>query len=281
MVGKGYLSGVVTALRRRKSPQGRQLPFFSVLVPFWLVAAQAGWRGMKAVWPACLVAGGTFGLVQFLVSNLHGPWLVDIVAGAASMLAVVVLMRFWRPAKEQSNPAAPAAESAQATGPRWKAWVPWVLLSVFVFLWGLPAVKSTLNGWFAPQIPVPLLHNAVLKVPPVAPAPTPEKAIFSLNLLSATGTAIFIAALISMLVLKMKPAAGVKALGETVVELKRPIYSIGMVLAFAFVANYSGLSATLALLLAGTGSLFPFFSPFLGWLGVFLTGSDTSSNALF
>jgi lactate permease len=261
---------------------GRQLPFFSLLVPFWLVAAQAGWRGMIAVWPACLVAGGSFGTVQFLVSNLHGPWLVDIVAGAASMLAVVVLMRFWRPAEEQANPAARVeTAAATVTGPKWKAWAPWILLSAFVFLWGLPAVKSALNGWFAPQIPVPVLHNAVLKVPPVAPAPTAEKAVFSLNLLSATGTALLLAAIASVAVLGVGVRRAFVIYGQTLLRVRVSLLTIAVMMALGFTTRYSGTDTTMGLAMAGTGWLFPFFSPLIGWLGVALTGSDTSSNVLF
>jgi len=261
---------------------GRQLPFFSLIVPFWLVAAQAGWRGMIAVWPACLVAGGSFGIVQFLVSNLHGPWLVDIVAGAASMLAVVVLMRFWRPAEEQANPAARVeTAAATVTGPKWKAWAPWILLSAFVFLWGLPAVKSALNGWFAPQIPVPVLHNAVLKVPPVAPAPTAEKAVFSLNLLSATGTALLVAAIASVAVLGVGVRRAFVIYGQTLLRVRVSLLTIAVMMALGFTTRYSGTDTTMGLAMAGTGWLFPFFSPLIGWLGVALTGSDTSSNVLF
>ena len=261
---------------------GRQLPFFSLLVPFWLVAAQAGWRGMIAVWPACLVAGGSFGTVQFLVSNLHGPWLVDIVAGAASMLAVVVLMRFWRPAEEQANPAARVeTAAATVTGPKWKAWAPWILLSAFVFLWGLPAVKSALNGWFAPQIPVPVLHNAVLKVPPVAPAPTAEKAVFSLNLLSATGTALLLAAIASVAVLGVGVRRAFVIYGQTLLRVRVSLLTIAVMMGLGFTTRYSGTDTTMGLAMAGTGWLFPFFSPLIGWLGVALTGSDTSSNVLF
>ncbi|MCE2860941.1 MAG: hypothetical protein RIR76_1977 [Verrucomicrobiota bacterium] len=260
---------------------GRQLPFFSLLVPFWLVAAQAGWRGMLAVWPACLVAGGSFGLVQYLVSNFHGPWLVDIIAGAASLLAVVALMRFWRPAEEQSNPAARATGVAPATGPKWKAWAPWILLSAFVFLWGLPAVKSALNGWFAPQLPVPALHNAVLKVPPVAPSPTPEKAVFSLNLLSATGTALLLAAIASVAVLGVGVRRAFVLYGQTLLRVRVSLLTISVMMALGFTTRYSGTDTTMGLAMAGTGWLFPFFSPLIGWLGVALTGSDTSSNVLF
>ena len=262
---------------------GRQLPFFSLIVPFWLVAAQVGWRGMVAVWPACLVAGGSFGLVQFLVSNFHGPWLVDIVAGAVSMLAVVVLMRFWKPAEEQANPApaVPAAAVAGETGPAWKAWLPWIFLTVFVFAWGLPQVKSALNGWFAPQYPVPGLHNLVVKVPPVAPAPTPEKAVFSLNLLSATGTALLLAGVASTLALGVGAGRALRIYGQTLWRVRVSLLTISAMMALGFTTKFSGTDTTMGLAMAGTGWWFPFFSPIIGWLGVALTGSDTASNVLF
>jgi lactate permease len=262
---------------------GRQLPFFSLLVPFWLVAAQAGWRGMVAVWPACLVAGATFGLVQFLVSNYHGPWLVDIVAGAASMLAVVVLMRFWRPAEEQAHAGAqaPAAAPAAAGGPPWKAWVPWLFLSAFVFLWGLPPVKTALNGWFAPQLPVPTLHLAVEKVPPVAPHPEKEKAVFNLNLLSTTGTALLLAGIATALALRVRPGEALRLYGQTLLRVRISLLTISLMMALGFTTRYSGTDTTMGLVMAGTGWLFPFFAPIIGWLGVALTGSDTSSNVLF
>lgn len=263
---------------------GRQLPFFSLIVPFWLVAAQVGWRGMVAVWPACLVAGASFGLVQFLVSNFHGPWLVDIIAGVASMVSVVALMRFWKPAEEQANPAAPAASAATSggdTGPAWRAWLPWIFLTVFVFAWGLPQVKNQLNAWFAPQIPVPALHLAVEKVPPVAPVPTAEKAIFSLNLLSATGTALLLAGIASALALKVGLGRSLAIYGHTLLRVRVSLLTISVMMALGFTTRYSGTDTTMGLAMAGTGWLFPFFSPLIGWLGVALTGSDTSSNVLF
>ncbi len=263
---------------------GRQLPLFSFVVPFWLVAAQVGWRGMVAVWPACLVAGASFGLVQFLMSNLHGPWLVDIVAGVASMISLVVLMRFWKPAEEQANPApaaSPAAASAADGSPAWKAWLPWIFLTVFVFAWGLPQVKNALNGWFAPQLPVPELHNAVVKVPPVAPAPTPEKAIFSLNLLSATGTALLLAGLVSTLALGVGVGRAVRIYGQTLWRVRISLLTISTMMALGYVTKYSGTDTTMGLAMAASGWLFPFFSPVIGWLGVALTGSDTASNVLF
>jgi lactate permease len=262
---------------------GRQLPFFSLLVPFWLVAAQVGWRGMVAVWPACLVAGASFGLVQYLVSNFHGPWLVDIIAGAASLFAVVVLMRFWRPAEEQAHPVvhAPEATPAAAGGPAWKAWVPWLFLSAFVFIWGLPPVKAALNDWFSPQLPVPALHLAVEKVPPVAPHPEKEKAIFNLNLLSTTGTALLLAGIATAVALRVRPGQALRLYGRTLLRVRISLLTIALMMALGFTTRYSGTDTTMGLVMAGTGWLFPFFSPIIGWLGVALTGSDTSSNVLF
>src|SRR5262249_27940625 len=152
----------------------------SVIIPFWLVAAQSGWRGMLGVWPACLVCGVSFGITQFLVSNLHGPWLVGIVAAFVSMGSLMVLLRFWKPSEEQSDAGGSSPEpvvSAQSS-PAWKAWLPWILLSVLVFVWGIPTVKHLLNGIFAPNLTVPGLHNRVLRTPPVVPVATSEKAVF-------------------------------------------------------------------------------------------------------
>jgi lactate permease len=262
---------------------GRQLPIFSLLVPFWLVAAQAGWRGMLQVWPACLVAGGSFGVMQFVISNYHGPWLVDIVSAAVSLLAVVILMRFWRPAEESRNAAAPAAPAADAApaGAPWRAWLPWIFLTGFVFCWGLPPVKNQLNAWYAPQVPVPVLHNAVQKVPPVAPVPTLEKAIFNLNLLSATGTALLLAGFASAACLGVGWRRACVIYGHTVLRVRVSLLTIALMLALGFTTRYSGTDTTMGLAMAGTGWLFPFFSPLIGWLGVALTGSDTSSNVLF
>ena len=262
---------------------GRQLPFFSLIVPFWLVAAQAGWRGMLGVWPACLVAGASFGIMQFLMSNFHGPWLVDIVSAAVSMLAVVVLMRFWQPKEESVNPAAAPAAGANpaAAGPAWKAWLPWIFLTGFVFCWGLPFVKTQLNAWYSPQIPVPGLHLAVEKMPPVAPAPTLEKAVFSLNLLSATGTALLLAGIASAICLGVGLRRALAIYGRTLWRVRISLLTISVMMALGFTTRYSGTDTTMGLAMAGTGWLFPFFSPLIGWLGVALTGSDTSSNVLF
>lgn len=257
---------------------GRQLPLFSLIAPFWLVAAQAGWRGMLAVWPACLVTGLSFAVMQFLVSNFHGPWLVDLVAAVAAMLSLVVLMRFWKP-KDSVEPDAEAAEPASPGA--WKASLPWVFLTGFVFLWGLPEVKGFLNGVFLREIEVPALHLGVEKVPPAALHPEPEKAIFRLNPLAATGTAALLAGVLAGLCLglPLRRIAGVYT--TTIVRLRVPLLTISLMLALGYVSRYSGTDTTMGLMMASTGWLFPFFSPLIGWLGVALTGSDTSSNVLF
>lgn len=264
---------------------GRQLPFFSLLVPFWLIAAQAGWKGMKAVWPACLVTGAAFGLSQYLVSNFVGPMLVDIISALVSMGALVVLMKFWRPAEIQptENPETTAAgwPAAPATGPAWRAWLPWISLSVFVFLWGLPAIKAALNGAFAPSFEVPLLHRTVLRVAPVVVQPEPESAVFAFNALSATGTALLLAGAIAGLALGLSPGRLVALYARTFWRVRVSLLTIALMLALGFTTRYSGTDTTMGLALAGTGWLFPFFSPLIGWLGVALTGSDTSSNVLF
>jgi lactate permease len=263
---------------------GRQLPFFSLIVPFWLVAAQVGWRGMLGVWPACLVAGGTFGIMQFLISNFHGPWLVDIVSAAVSMLALVALMSVWQPREELRNPAPvrlPAQAHAPATGAAWKAWLPWIFLTGFVFVWGVKPVKDQLNAWYAPKIPVPLLHRAIEKVPPVAPKPQLEDAFYTLNLLSATGTALLLAGIASAIALNVGLGRAVVIYGQTLLRVRISLLTISVMMALGFTTRFSGTDTTMGLAMAGTGWLFPFFSPLIGWLGVALTGSDTSSNVLF
>jgi len=274
---------------------GRQLPLFSLIVPCWLVAAQVGWRRMVEVWPACLTAGGTFAIVQFVMSNVHGPWLVDIVSAAVAMIALVILMRFWRPADEMIN-AAPDVPAATLTaqeladmlnrevvvsGPAWKAWLPWLFLTGFVFLWGINPVKNQLNAWFAPQIPVPALHLAVQRMPPVVPVPTVEKTIFSLNLLSATGTPLLLAGIASALSLGVGFRRALRIYGQTLLRVRVSLLTISTMMALGFMTRYGGTDTTMGLAMAGTGSLFPFFSPIIGWLGVALTGSDTASNVLF
>ncbi len=264
---------------------GRQLPLFSLIVPFWLVAAQVGWRGMVEVWPACLVSGLAFGATQFATSNYHGPWLVDIVSAVVAMLALIILLRFWRPAGAE-NPA-PVAKASAGIRP----WLPWLLLSLFVGLWTTPFTKTLLNGyapsqkpastWQAPIFPVPALAGNVLKVPPVAPKPEVEKAAFTLNYLSATGTALLVAGFLSAALLGMKLSDALHIYWRTLLRVRLSLLTIALMMALGFTTRYSGTDTTMGLAFVATGSWFPFFSPLLGWLGVALTGSDTSSNVLF
>jgi lactate permease len=285
---------------------GRQLPFFSLIIPFWLVAALSGWRGMLGVWPACLVTGASFALTQFAVSNYHGPWLVDTASALVAMGALLLLLRFWKPAEtwrfaEESVSASPVAgvaaagtqaaprstgvgapgSSALSGGQLFRAWAPWLILTVVVFLWALPATKALMAGHLEARIPVPQLHQAVLKAPPLALKLKAEDAIYTFNPLSATGTAPLLAGLIAGLLLGLGPAALGRIYVRTFWRLRLSLLTIATMLALAFASRYAGLDSTLGLAFASTGALFPFFSPVLGWLGVALTGSDTASNVLF
>jgi lactate permease len=279
---------------------GRQLPFFSVLVPFWLVWAMAGRKAMWEVWPACLTSGLSFAVTQFLVSNYHGPWVVDIAGAIVSMGATVLLLKFWQPKKtwsfEHENKVDRASEAANRPIHTPKralmAWMPWILLSVFVFAWGLPQVKDVLNGgkkdspnflkgvsmlkWEAPG-----LHKAVIKAPPVVKAEKPEEAVFTFNWLSATGTSLLLSGIVSGLLIGFSLKDLAKIFWGTLMRVRISLLTIGAMLALGFSTRYAGLDATMGLAFASTGVLFPFFSPLLGWLGVALTGSDTSSNVLF
>jgi lactate permease len=311
---------------------GRQLPLFSLLVPFWLVWAMAGRKAMWEVWPACLTAGLSFAICQFAVSNFHGPWLVDIVASIASMGSLVVLLRFWRPrttwrfageaAPEAAapapggsgQPAAPAYAYSQPLTPAFAgssgsvaaavdeaahrrrevfvAWMPWLILSIMVFLWGTPQVKEFLNGGpkDAPnflsglsqfKIEVPYLHKAVFKDVPVSATHEAEAAVYTFNWLSATGTSLLLAGFISGALLGLKFTELVRIFLGTLYRVRWSLLTIAAMLALGYTSRYAGLDATMGLAFASTGFLFAFFSPILGWLGVALTGSDTSSNVLF
>ena len=280
----------VTGLSAFKIGQmaGRQLPLLSVLVPFWIIFIMDGFRGIKETWPAILVAGLSFAVTQFFTSNFIGPELPDITSALMSLVCLAAFLKFWKPKRIFRFEGQEVTVKAEqhSFGKVFKAWSPFLILTVIVTIWSLPFFKALFakGGALAStviNVPVPMLDKLVTKMPPIVKAASPYGAVYSFNIISATGTAILVAAIITIVMLKMKPLEAIKLFGATLKELALPIYSIGMVLAFAYVANYSGLSATLALLLAGAGGAFPFFSPFLGWLGVFLTGSDTSSNALF
>jgi lactate permease len=259
---------------------GRQLPVFSCIVPFWLVAAQVGWRGMWEVWPACLACGVSFAFTQFAVSNFHGPWLVDQVSALVAMGALVLLLRAWKPADGAA--ASPSTRlDAPAPASAGRALLPWILLSVFVIVWSVPTVKAALNGLSAPKIPVPLLHLGIERMPPVVAKPEPDKAEFVLNWLTATGTALLLAGVLAGTLLGVGPAALARIYGRVFWRVRMSLLTIALMLALGFTTKYAGLDTSMGLAFAHTGWWFPFFSPLLGWLGVALTGSDTSSNVLF
>ncbi len=274
------------SLQDLSAQTGRILPFFSVIVPFWLVWAFAGWRGMLEIWPALFVAGVSFALPQFLISNLHGPWLVDIIGSVISILGLVGFLLVWRPKRiwglnghEAGSPARSAHRFSR--GEITRAWMPWGILSIVVFIWGIPRVKTFLDGLSSFKMQVPLVHQLVERVPPVVPAPAAEAAVFSLNWLSLTGTGILVAALISALLMRASLREIVRVWWATLVRVRFSLLTVSAMLALGFVTRYSGLDAAMGLMFARTGVLYPFFGTMLGWLGVALTGSDTSSNVLF
>ncbi|TBL61560.1 L-lactate permease [Hafnia paralvei] len=289
------VAGQVTGLDSFEIGQmvGRQLPFLTIIVLFWIMAIMDGWRGIKETWPAVVVAGGSFAVAQYLSSNFIGPELPDIISSLVSLVCLTLFLRVWQPKRTFRFNDVGASITDQTLARQnytlkqvIRAWMPFIFLTATVTIWSIPPFKAlfakggALQDWGF-NFSVPFLDKLVAKMPPVVAESMPYAAVYKLDWLSATGTAIIVAAVISVIYLRMKPRAAVETFFSTMKELALPIYSIGMVLAFAFISNYSGLSATLALALAHTGDAFTFFSPFLGWLGVFLTGSDTSSNALF
>lgn len=299
---------------------GRQLPFFSLVVPAWMVWIMSGWRGVRGVWPALLISGGSFALLQFILANYIGPTLVDVGAGLTSLILLAVFLRYWQPAQiwqfpdQSPAPSSPPCVKEPVTDSRaavWSAWVPWAILSLSVLVWGLPAVRDVLNGgrwpakaadavlpdgdstpwWQKPnwlagvselRFDVPGLHHRVCRdVPAVEHRGVPEEAVFRLNWLSTTGTGIWVAALLSAAWMGVPPTKVAATFGRTVARMRWPLVTIAAMLAIAYVTRYSGTDVTLGLAFTRTGVFFPFFSAMLGWLGVALTGSDTSSNALF
>jgi lactate permease len=323
---------------------GRQLPFFSLLVPFWLIWAFCGFAGMAAIWPAILVAGVTFAVPQYLISNFHGPWLVDVGGSLISMLCLTLFLRVWKPAtiwtdtalkagkrsgaaahgdagagagagpgaytgagteagagayvgagagggayagadgKVNTSGGAPGPSSPAHNHPRaavLKAWLPWLILSVLVFLWGIPAWKKMLDAISVFKYDWPALHKVVQKMPPVAAKPTAEAAAYTLNWLSATGSGILTAAIISGLVMGYRVRELFAVYWATLKLMRFSLLTIAAMLALGYTTRYSGLDSTLGLAFANTGVFYPFFGTLLGWLGVALTGSDTASNVLF
>jgi lactate permease len=264
---------------------GRILPFFSFLVPFWLIVAFVGWGAMLEIWPAIAVAGIFFAIPQYLMSNFHGPWLVDIVASVISMAALIGFMKVWKPKRVWRFPGEGenvGHDPNRYTGSEvFRAWLPWLVLSICVFVWGTPQAKKFLDGLSAPKFPVHGLHNLVLRVPPVVAAPTKEGAVFVLSWLSATGSGIFLASIIAGILMGLSLPKLLKSYGTTLIKVRFSLLTISAMMAIGFLTRYAGLDATMGLAFARTGVMYPFFGTMLGWLGVALTGSDTASNVLF
>jgi lactate permease len=271
---------------------GRQLPFFSLLVPFWLIWAFAGRKAMWDIWPAILVTGLSFAIPQYLVSNFIGPELVDIIAALVSMASLVLFLRVWQPKTVWTSASLKGREAAHKPRPadsieRYsraeyvRAWTPWIILTVFVFIWGLPPVKEYFNSLFAPKFPMDGLHNQIMRVPPVVPKAVPEAAVYVFNLLSATGTGILLSAIAGALFMHYSLGAIVRTFFRTLWLVRYSLLTIVLMLALGTLTRYSGTDTTLGLAFANTGVLYPFFGTLMGWLGVAMTGSDTASNVLF
>jgi lactate permease len=272
-------------LRALTSAVAQQLSIFDVLIPFWILIAFVGWKATWEVWPAALLTGGSFAISQYLVASLHGPWLVNIVAALVSLGALVLFLlkwkpkRIWRFANENGDGAAAAATHTRQE--IWQAWRPWIILSGVVFVWGLPQVKTWLDSFSLVRLAIPGLDQLVLRMPPVVSAPQAQSAVFELSWLSASGTGILVAALIAGLWMGTSPRVLLSTYAVTWKQTWRSLLTISAMMAIGFVTRYGGMDGTLGLAFARTGPLYPFFGTLLGWMGVVLTGSDTSSNVLF
>jgi lactate permease len=274
---------------------GRQLPVFSLIVPFWVVWAFAGWKGMKDVWPAILVTGVSFAVPQFVISNYINPWIVDIGASLVSMGCLILFLKVWQPRQLWLSPALRGNDESMATmtpakpmdktplsqAQLWSSLLPWIVVCIVMLVWGTGAFKTWANSIFVYSYPVPELHNMINKVPPVAAKPTPEGAVFGFTYLSFTGTGMLIAAIISGFLMGFSPAKMIAEYGRTLRICAVSLITISAMLAIGTLTRLSGVDATLGLAFAATGVLYPFFGTLLGWLGVALTGSDTASNVLF
>lgn len=273
---------------------GRQLPFFSVLVPFWLIWVFAGRRGMLQIWPAILVTGVSFAVPQFLISNFINPWIVDIGASLISMACLIGFLQIWKPREIWASPAlrshdvsaegriVPAASTKRPEPAQvWMALTPWIIVCAILLIWGTGWFKASVNSWAVWNYAVPDLHNQIAKVAPVAPRPTPEAAVFSFTWLSYTGSGMLIAAIISGFIMGFTPGRMIMSYARTIRLCAYSLITISAMLAIGTLTRLSGIDATLGLAFAGTGVLYPFFGTLLGWLGVALTGSDTASNVLF
>ena len=271
---------------------GRILPFAAVIVPFWLVRVMVGWAETFEVLPAILAVGVSHGLVQFFWSNYIDANLVDIASGVVSLVAALLLLRFWQPKKiwtfaedksAQPGAAVPHKHSAREIA---RAWMPFALLTLCVLLWGMPPVKKAMDRWTTPNASqggwdFPGLHRMVVRDRPVVAKPTAEPAKYDFNWLSMTGTSVFLAAIVSGFLLGIGPREQFRLFVKTLIRMRHAGNAICLMLGLGFITRYSGMDAVLAIAFTRTGGLFPFFGTFLGWLGVALTGSDTSSNALF
>ncbi len=274
---------------------GRQLPIFSMIVPFWVVWAFAGWKGMKDVWPAILVTALSFAIPQFLISNYINPWIVDIGASLISMGALILFLKVWQPKKIWTSAALRQRDDSASTVPPvkpmsterltsaqvWSALTPWIILCAILLIWGTNWFKGIVNPIFSWTYPIPELHNLINKVPPVAPKPTPEGAVFAFTYVSYTGTGMLLAAIISGFIMGFSPVKMIVEYGRTIKICAVSLVTISAMLAIGTLTRLSGVDATLGLAFAATGVLYPFFGTLLGWLGVALTGSDTASNVLF
>ncbi len=274
---------------------GRQLPFFSLLVPFWLIWAFAGWRGMLQIWPAILICGLSFAVPQFLISNFVNPWIVDVGASLISMACLIGFLRIWQPEELWLSPALRSRDDSASTAPPlstaktetpssaavWRSLLPWIIVCIILLVWGTGWFKSLVNPIFTWNYAVAGLHNLVQKVPPVVAKPAPEGAVFAFTYISFTGSGMLLAAIISGFVMGFSPAKLVVEYGRTIKVCAYSLITISAMLAIGTLTRYSGIDATLGLAFAGAGVLYPFFGTLLGWLGVALTGSDTASNVLF
>jgi lactate permease len=273
---------------------GRQLPFFSVIVPFWLVVTFCGFKRTMEIWPAILVAGISFAVPQFIISNYHGPWLVDMVGAMISMVTLAVFLKYWKPksvmiaADGSAAGIVPYAEAAKVNHGHSKdlvikAWTPWIILTVILFMWGLPIIKALLNqkGITYFEFEMDGLHKLVQRVAPAVATPHTEGAVLKFGFLSATGTGILISAVISGFIMGFKPREMVSQWLETMWIMRYSVLTIIAMLALGYTTRYSGMDATLGLAFANTGWLYPFFGTLIGWIGVALTGTDAGSNALF
>ena len=274
---------------------GRQLPFFSLAVPFWLIWTFAGRRGMLEIWPAILVSGVSFAVPQYLISNFINPWIVDIGASLISMGCLIGFLRVWQPRELWLSPALRTRDNSAATMPPAStapvirptpteiraSLTPWIIVCIILLIWGSGWFKGMVNPIFTWNYAVEGLHNMITKVPPVVAQPTRESAVFAFTYLSFTGTGMLIAAIISGFIMGFSPAGLVRAYGQTIWVVRYSLITIAAMLAIGTLTRYSGVDATLGLAFANAGFFYPFFGTLLGWLGVALTGSDTASNVLF